>query len=200
MEGSPSEEERIAEDKKKGIDEAEEIPELVPLDPERVDEARNQAGPSRPSTPRPGAHKSPLPSGSPESEGKKLKPTVEKPSHEVDVVTPDPKRTKVTLEENVERRVEATWVDDTEYYHKDKVIGEEELWALEQEEQENEGDGNDLPSALWSTAALDRVPPDPPSWIEDLADEVEVKRLQRLGVLQPMEGLREGFKKLTTRS
>lgn len=40
------------------------------------------------------------------------------------------------------------------------------------------GGGGNLPEELWLDAPLDRVPPDPPKWIDDLADSVEEKRLQ----------------------
>ena len=56
-----------------------------------------------------------------------------------------------------------------------------------------------IPEALWSLAPLDRVPADPPTWIDDLADEVEEQRLLKMGVLEAMEGEKAGFKKLTTR-
>ena len=42
-------------------------------------------------------------------------------------------------------------------------------------------------------APLDRVPPDPPLWVERLADEVEEQRLQKLGVLEKMTQLKEGY-------
>ena len=43
------------------------------------------------------------------------------------------------------------------------------------------------------------MPPDPPFWIDDLADAVEEQRLLSMGVLEKMEKEKVGFKKLTTR-
>ena len=56
-----------------------------------------------------------------------------------------------------------------------------------------------LPEELWSSADLDRVPPDPPKWIDDLADAVEEERLQRMKVLERIEKRSPGHKNLTTR-
>lgn len=41
-----------------------------------------------------------------------------------------------------------------------------------------------IPDALWSKAPLDRVLPDPPARVDELADEVEEQRLSRLGALE----------------
>ena len=46
---------------------------------------------------------------------------------------------------------------------------------------------DELPDALWSNALLDRVPPEPPKWIEDIVAAVEEARLQKLGVLSRMD-------------
>ena len=69
---------------------------------------------------------------------------------------------------------------------------------MSQENEEEDEQPLEIPDALWSDAPLDRVPPDPPKWVDDLADEVEEKRLERLGVLAPMEKRLEGHKSLTT--
>lgn len=47
---------------------------------------------------------------------------------------------------------------------------------------------------MWPKAPLDRVPPDPPKWIDDLADELEEKRLEKLGVIAPLEKKIDGYK------
>ena len=56
-----------------------------------------------------------------------------------------------------------------------------------------------IPEELWSSASLERVPPDPPFWIDELADAVEEQRLLSMGVLEKMEEEKVGFKKLPTR-
>ena len=191
-----TEEERLREDKKLPYEE-EPIPELVPVqvDPGQIDEARNQAGPS---TPRPAAQKTPLASRSSESDVKKLKPTTVKPPHELIAESPESKRLKSS--DTTERRLELTQVGDDIFHHLDKVVGQEDLWSYEHEtESTAEEAKHDVPEALWSDAPLDRVPPDPPKWIDDLADAVEEWRLKRLGVLSPLEQLRDGYKVLTTR-
>lgn len=79
--------------------------------------------------------------------------------------------------------------------HLDKNIGQ----AYENEVEENEEEAkHDLPEALWSTAPSDRIPPDLPKWVDDLADAVEEWRLKRLGVIAPLEELKSGYKVLTT--
>ena len=44
-----------------------------------------------------------------------------------------------------------------------------------------------LPDALWSKAPLDKPPPPPDAWVDQLADEVEIQRLLDMGVLQRKE-------------
>ena len=191
-----TEEEQLREDKKKPYEE-DPNPELIPVqtDPSRVDGERNQAGPS---TLRPSAQKIPMSSDGSESGGKKMKPTVVKPTHELVSESPASKRLKP--EEPVERRLEMTQVGEEYFPNLDRNIGQEELWAYENEIEENEEETkHDIPEALWSEAPLDRVPPDPPKWIDDLADAVEEWRLWRLGVIAPLEELKEGYKLLTTR-
>ena len=99
----------------------------------------------------------------------------------------------------MERRVEVTQVGAESYYHMDDIIGEEEMAVWSQENEEEDEQSLEIPDALWSDAPLDRAPPDPPKWVDDLADEVEEKRLERLGVLAPMEKRLEGYKSFTTR-
>ena len=48
-------------------------------------------------------------------------------------------------------------------------------------EEEIKGDG--MPSDLWNSGSLDQQPAQPPSWVDRLADEVELKRLCKMGVL-----------------
>eukprot|EP00435_Cladocopium_sp_Y103_P042938 s2725_g12.t1 len=58
-----------------------------------------------------------------------------------------------------------------------------------------------IPEALWSDCSVDAVPPDPPAWVDSLADQVEVERLKRMKVLIEEE-LYEGdpvTAKLTTK-
>lgn len=194
--GVEAEEERIREDKKHSYEE-EPIPEIMPVveDPNKIDEDRSEAGPS---TPRPSSQKTRAPSGSLEPEGKKMKQTVVKPVRELESESSASKRFKP--DPAMERRLETTQVGDDFFYRFDKVVGQEELWAYEYEvhEQEEE-EKHEVPEALWSDAPLDRAPPDPPKWIEDLADAVEEWRLKRLGVLEPIEELKENHKLLTTR-
>ena len=171
-----------------------------------IDEAKNQAGPSRPnafsvldapSTPRTTAQKVGQPAESPVPDAKKLKPTLEKVTHGHEGSDPEPKRAKQDSKAQHERRVSATQVGNDVFYHMDSIIGEEEIVAWQDEMDEQAVD--ELPDALWSTAPLDRVPPEPPRWIEDIADAVEEARLQKLGVLSKMDKLQASHKTLTTR-
>ena len=79
----------------------------------------------------------------------------------------------------------------------DQFFGEEEFLSWDGEEEETSS--TMIPKQLWSEAPLDRIPGDPPAWIDDLADEVEEQRLLRMGVLEAMKEEKTGFKKLTTR-
>ena len=195
------EDQKLAEDKRKNYVE-EDVQELIPVeDPNQMDEKRNQAGPSpiRPTTPRPMTQKSSLQESAGEPEGKRCKVSVEKNVHSLEPEVPEAKRMKPEDVLHEERRVEATEVEGKLYYHMDNVIEEDFLeweddWALEEEES-----FQDIPDELWSEAPLDRVPPDPPKWVDDLANEVEERRLQRLGVLVRLENLKIGHMKLTTR-
>ena len=201
--GAPrdDEEKRLAEEKKKDYVENE-VQELIPvINPSQIDESRNQAGPStvRPSTPRPVAQKGSLRGSEEEPEGKRFKVTFEKNVHGLEQDAPEAKRLKPEERVQEERRVEATEVEGRLYYHMDKVIEEdflewEDEWALEEESFQ------DIPDELWSDAPLDRVPPDPPKWVDDLANEVEERRLQKLGVLVPMDGLKKGYKRLESKT
>ena len=44
-----------------------------------------------------------------------------------------------------------------------------------------------VPDALWSNLPLDKPPPNPEFWVDQLADEIEVQRLLEMGVLQKRE-------------
>lgn len=63
--------------------------------------------------------------------------------------------------------------------------GRRSVWSQENEEEEEEP--LLISPTPWSNAPLDRIPPDPPKWVDDLADELEEKRLEKLGVLAPRE-------------
>eukprot|EP00913_Durusdinium_trenchii_P032259 g30204.t1 len=197
---------QLAEDKKQDFVE-EEVPELVKVsNPMVIDERRNQAGPSAPrpkpqqlvSTPRSTASKTGMVEQE-KTDMKKMKMTVEKAARPLEASSPEPKRPRHEGDGNMERRVEVTQVGTESYYHMDDIIGEEEMAVWSQENEEEEEQALEIPDALWSDAPLDRVPPDPPKWVDDLADEVEEKRLERLGVLAPVEKRLEGYKSLTTR-
>ena len=87
----PAEQQRLVEDKKKDYVE-EEIPELIPVeDHTKIDESRNQAGPSmaRPTAPRPPSHKTPLEDDGGEPEGTRAKVGVEKNVHGLEGGSPD---------------------------------------------------------------------------------------------------------------
>ena len=176
-----SEEQKIAEDKK--VDYAEEkvtLPVVNLRDPNLVDEAHNQAGPSAPATtPRSPAQKSGFTMEGGEGDPKRMKFSPSKTVHGSEGESSEPKRLKTGEKEpQIERRVQATEVGDDVCYHMDQFFGAE---------------------ALWSSAPLDRVPADPPLWIDELADEVEEQRLRKMGVLEAMDSEKAGFKKLTTR-
>ena len=199
------EEKRIREDKKVSFREEDAgLLEVIPIAEGQplIDEENNQAGPSSgraPSSPRTTARKQVSMEESSEQDSKKLKPTMEKPVHGLEMVSPDPKRAKPDDVPHVERRVAATQVGGDVFYHNDSIWDEDLIsWNVEPEEEEVLP-GGEVPKELWSAAPLDRVPPDPPKWVDDLADKVEEERLQRMGVLRAMKGPLMGHKTLTTR-
>ena len=59
---------------------------------------------------------------------------------------------------------------------------DDEYWCDEDQVQLGE-----VPDALWSNLPLDKPPPNPESWVDQLADEIEVQRLLEMGVLQKRE-------------
>ena len=124
---------------------------------------------------------------------------MEKPVHGLEMMSPDPKRAKPDDAQHVERRVAATQVGGDVFYHNDSIWDDDFIsWNVEPEEEEVLP-GGDVPKELWSSALLDRVPPDPPKWVDDLADIVEEERLQRMGVLRAMKGPLMGHKTLRDR-
>ena len=199
---------KLAEDKKRNWVENQELSLLtvaaLSIDIPRasmVDEEKNQLGPSRPnlfslldspSTPRPAAQKVGQSVENSIPEAKKLKPTIEKLTDGHKGVDPDPKRAKQDPEIQHERRNDghAGWERCLLSYglhHWGGGVG-----SMDQAVDE-------LPDALWSNALLDRVPPEPPKWIEDIVAAVEEARLQKLGVLSRMDKLMVNHKTLTTR-
>ena len=40
-----------------------------------------------------------------------------------------------------------------------------------------------MPMELWSDHTIDDMPPQPPSWVDDLADKIEIERLKSMGVM-----------------
>ena len=196
-----TEEQKLAEEKKQDyVEEKIVIPEIRARDAHSIDEERNQAGPSTPtSTPRSSAQKMSLEGDGGEEDSKRLKVTPAKPVHESEGEMSEPKRLKTSGGgSQMERRVEATAVGQDTYYHMDQFFGEEEILACGEEGDEGSQKVS-IPEELWSSASLERVPPDPPFWIDELADAVEEQRLLSMGVLEKMEEEKVGFKKLTTR-
>lgn len=130
---------------------------------------------------------------------KKMKMTVGKTTHELEASAPEPKRLKQDDETNRERRVEITQVGEDSYYHMDDIIGEKEMAVWRYEKRRERLLSRSL--RLFSDAPVDRVPPDPPKYLDDLnlADELEEKRLEKLGMLAPIEKRLQGYKNLTTR-
>ena len=188
------EEKRIHEDKKVSFREEDSaLLEVIPIAQVHplIDEENNQAGPSsgrQPSSPRTTAQKQACMEESSEQDSKKLKPTMEKPVHGLEMVSPDPKRAKLDDVQHVERRIAATQVGGDVFYHNDSIWDDDLIsWNVEPEEEEVLP-GGDVLKELWSSASLDRVPPDPPKCVDDLADMVEEERLQRMGVLRAVKG------------
>ena len=166
-----TEEQKLAEEKKQDyVEEKIVIPETRAQDAHSIDEARNQAGPSMPmSTPRSSAQKMSLEVDGGEEDSKRLKVTPVKPVHESEGEMSEPKRLRTSGgSSQMERRVEATAVGQDTYYHMDQFFGEEEILACGEEEEEEEVSQKvSIPEELWSSASLERVPPDPPFWIDD---------------------------------
>ena len=61
----------------------------------------------------------------------------------------------------------------------DEDVPEVEFWS-DEDQLEFKG----VPEELWSKAPLDKPPPPPEAWVDQLADEVEIQRLLEMGVLQ----------------
>ena len=72
--------------------------------------------------------------------------------------------------------------------HEDPWAGEEQL------------PGDNMPESLWSDCDPAVHPPDPPAWVDRLADNVELQRLCNMGVLMKESDYKEPVhSKLTTR-
>ena len=101
-----------------------------------------------------------------------------------------------------ERRLVEVTVGDESFYHLDKAIGQEYLNAFENESFEVEEKTvlqvNKM-EKLWSDDPLTRRPPDPEPEVDQLAAEVELQRLQDMGVIEPLAVEDVGLGLLTTR-
>lgn len=81
---------------------------------------------------------------------------------------------------------------DLDLYESDAVI--EPWW--DEESVSTVG----MPSQLWHDGDLTRAPPEPPKWIDELANEVEIQRLCEMGVLVKQANFAEKVTdKLTTK-
>ena len=90
----------------------------------------------------------------------------------------------------IERRlVEVEFAGD-KCYHLDEIYSQENVMALDDELGEKELNDNlnvnKIPEEFWSDALLTRTPPEPLPEVDRKADEVEVQRLQAMGVLAPL--------------
>eukprot|EP00435_Cladocopium_sp_Y103_P018358 s4574_g4.t1 len=63
---------------------------------------------------------------------------------------------------------------------------EDDLWSGEDQLQFDE-----VPEALWSNMPLDKVPPPPEPWVDQIADELEIQRLLVMGVLEKADDAEE---------
>lgn len=86
-------------------------------------------------------------------------------------------------------------VGEEEMYHLDEVIDVETI--------EGHFDGGDkenpIPHGVWSDEKLSRTPPQP-SWdVELLADQVEEKRLKKMGVIEDLDVTDIGLGELCSR-
>ena len=100
----------------------------------------------------------------------------------------------------IERRLVEVTVGEEKFYHLDKIIDQEYLNAVENDE----GDEKTLLQVnnmekLWSDDPLTRAPPDPDPGVDHLAAEVELQRLQDMGVIEPLGEGDGGLSLLTTR-
>eukprot|EP00435_Cladocopium_sp_Y103_P032112 s1247_g8.t1 len=103
----------------------------------------------------------------------------------------------------IERRLVEVDVGGETFYHLDNVIDEDtmNLWEAD-EDDEMRGNFSavvDELEKLWSDEPLTRAPPEPDPEVDRLADSVEVKRLQEMGVLEGLTGEDANLELLTTR-
>ena len=103
--------------------------------------------------------------------------------------------------EMVERRMVEVEFGEDACYHLDEVYTQENIMALEElGEKEDETDKTQIPEELWSDEPLNRPPPEPTPEVDRKADEIEVQRLKKMGVLAQLEnGEAETLGRLTTR-
>ena len=94
------------------------------------------------------------------------------------------------LREVQETRIRSVQIaDDTfftldEYEHEPNLeddADESEFW-----EGEDQLQFGDVPADLWYDGPIDQTPPEPPEWVDHLADEVELKRLIDMKVIEPL--------------
>ena len=91
--------------------------------------------------------------------------------------------------EMVERRLVEVKVANGTYHHLDHVINVDFVKAWESEDaeviEEKVKDVSEL-EALWSDDPLSRSPPEPFPQVDRLVDEVEVDKLQEIGVIEKL--------------
>ena len=82
-----------------------------------------------------------------------------------------------------EKMVRTIKIGEEEYYTIDEedVIPEE--WWTEDDALMNEEGSGEVPKELWRDFLGEEKPPPPDKWIDDLADEVELQRLVKMGVI-----------------
>lgn len=104
--------------------------------------------------------------------------------------------------EMVERRLVEVKVANGTYHHLDHVINVDFVKAWESEDaeliEEKVKDVSEL-EALWSDDPLSRSPPEPLPQVDRLVDEVEVDKLQEIGVIEKLALKDYELELLTTR-
>ena len=103
--------------------------------------------------------------------------------------------------EMVERRLVEVKIANETYHHLDNIIDADFVNAWESENvgmmEEKIKNANDL-EALWSDDPLSRSPAEPLPEVDLLADEIEVNRLQEMGVIEKLSVEDQGLELLTT--
>lgn len=98
----------------------------------------------------------------------------------------------------MERRIEKVQVGEDEMYHLDEVIDVETI--EEDVDHFDAGDReNPIPDGVWSEESLTRTPPQPSWEVELLADQVEERRLKKMGVIEDLDVSDLGLDKLTAK-